>query len=114
MEGDFERASFYTLGRGCEAHMHNVYEEPSHRGAADDGGEQHLVLKGASDDVLEEMVTINLLAPARLIQAAFPCMKHDGSAAIVNSGSIAGEMGTNGMYSATKFGLCGRSRLLTT
>ena len=67
MEGDFERASFYTLGRRCEAHMHNVYEEPSHRGAADDGGEQHLVLKGASDDVLEEMVTINLLAPARLM-----------------------------------------------
>ena len=24
MEGDFERASFYTLGRGCDARMHNV------------------------------------------------------------------------------------------
>ncbi len=37
MEGDFERASFYTLSSGRDARMHNVYEEPSHRGAADDG-----------------------------------------------------------------------------
>ncbi len=67
------------------------------------------IIEHASDDVLEQMVTINLLAPARLIQAALPFMKHDGSAAIVNIGSIAGEMGTNGMYSATKFGLRGLS-----
>jgi short-subunit dehydrogenase len=63
----------------------------------------------ASDDVLEAMVMVNLLAPARLIQAALPYMKHDGSAAIVNIGSIAGEMGTSGMYSATKFGIRGLS-----
>ena len=67
------------------------------------------LIEHASDDVLEQMVTINLLAPARLIQAALPSMKHDGSAAIVNIGSIAGEMGTSGMYSATKFGLRGLS-----
>jgi NAD(P)-dependent dehydrogenase (short-subunit alcohol dehydrogenase family) len=67
------------------------------------------IIEQASDDILEEMVMINLLAPARLIQAALPFMKHDGSAAIVNIGSIAGEMGTNGMYSATKFGLRGLS-----
>lgn len=67
------------------------------------------IIERTSDDVLEEMVMINLLAPARLIQAALPFMKHDGSAAIVNIGSIAGEMGTNGMYSATKFGLRGLS-----
>jgi short-subunit dehydrogenase len=67
------------------------------------------IIEHASDDVLEAMVTINLLAPARLIQAALPYMKHDGSAAIVNIGSIAGEMGTSGMYSATKFGLRGFS-----
>ena len=66
----------------------------------------------ASDDVLEAMVIINLLAPARLIQAALPYMKHDGSAAIVNIGSIAGEMGTSGMYSATKFGIRGLSDTL--
>jgi short-subunit dehydrogenase len=63
------------------------------------------IIERASDEVLEAMVMINLLAPARLIQAALPYMKHDGSAAIVNIGSIAGEMGTNGMYSATKFGV---------
>jgi NAD(P)-dependent dehydrogenase (short-subunit alcohol dehydrogenase family) len=67
------------------------------------------IIERASDDILEAMVTINLLAPARLIQAALPFMKHDGSTAIVNIGSIAGEMGTSGMYSATKFGLRGLS-----
>ena len=67
------------------------------------------IIERASDDVLEEMVMVNLLAPARLIQAALPYMKHDGSAATVNIGSIAGEMGTNGMYSATKFGIRGLS-----
>jgi NAD(P)-dependent dehydrogenase (short-subunit alcohol dehydrogenase family) len=30
------------------------------------------IIAQASDDVLEQMVTINLLAPARLIQAALP------------------------------------------
>ncbi len=67
------------------------------------------IIEQAGDEVLEQIVTTNLLAPARLIQAALPFMKHDGSAAIVNIGSIAGEMGTNGMYSATKFGLRGLS-----
>jgi NAD(P)-dependent dehydrogenase (short-subunit alcohol dehydrogenase family) len=67
------------------------------------------IIERASDDVLEQMVMINLLAPARLIQSALPYMKHDGSAAIVNIGSIAGEMGTSGMYSATKFGIRGLS-----
>ncbi len=37
MQGDFERASFYTLSSGRDARMHNVYEEPSHQGAADNG-----------------------------------------------------------------------------
>jgi short-subunit dehydrogenase len=67
------------------------------------------IIAQASDEVLAEKVTINLLAPARLIQAALPYMKHDGRAAIVNIGSIAGEMGTSGMYSATKFGIRGLS-----
>ena len=63
------------------------------------------IIAQACDDVLEQMVTINLLAPARLIQAALPFMKLDGSASIVNIGSIAREMGTSGMYLATKFEL---------
>jgi NADP-dependent 3-hydroxy acid dehydrogenase YdfG len=55
-----------------------------------------------ADDVLERMVTINLLAPARLAQAALPYMRPDGSAAVVNLGATACERRTNGMYSATK------------
>ncbi len=66
-------------------------------------------IEDASDKKLEQLVMINLLAPVRVIQEALPFMKHDGSAAIVNIGSIAGEMGTNGMYSATKFGIRGLS-----
>ncbi|HEY3595746.1 MAG TPA: SDR family oxidoreductase [Polyangiaceae bacterium] len=65
------------------------------------------VVGQATDEILEQLVLTNLLAPARLIHAALPFMRHDGSAAIVNIGSVAGEMGTNGMYSATKFGLRG-------
>jgi NADP-dependent 3-hydroxy acid dehydrogenase YdfG len=56
----------------------------------------------ADDEGLERMVTINLLAPARLVQAALPYMGHDGSAAIVNIGATACERRTNGMYAATK------------
>jgi short-subunit dehydrogenase len=67
------------------------------------------VIELATDGLLEQMVLVNLLAPARLTQAALPFMSTDGSAAIVNIGSIAGEMGTNGMYSATKFGIRGLS-----
>jgi NAD(P)-dependent dehydrogenase (short-subunit alcohol dehydrogenase family) len=67
------------------------------------------VIGPAGDEILEQIVSTNLLAPARLIQAALPFMHHDGRAAIVNIGSVAGEMGTNGMYSASKFGLRGLS-----
>jgi NADP-dependent 3-hydroxy acid dehydrogenase YdfG len=70
------------------------------------------VIAEATDEQLEQLVLVNLLAPARLVQAALPHMKHNGSAAIVNIGSIAGEMGTNGMYSATKFGVRGLSDTL--
>ncbi len=58
------------------------------------------IIEQASDDVLEAMVMINLLAPARLIQAALPFMQHDGCAAIVNIGYIAGEMGTDEVWAA--------------
>jgi len=52
--------------------------------------------------------TISILSILSVMKEV-PYMKHDGSAAIVNIGSIAGEMGTSGMYSATKFGLRGLS-----
>jgi NAD(P)-dependent dehydrogenase (short-subunit alcohol dehydrogenase family) len=59
------------------------------------------------DDRLTAMVGINLLAPIRLMRAVVPGMLAAGSGAIVNIGSVAGEVGIGGTYSATKFGLRG-------
>ena len=60
-----------------------------------------------TDDDLERVVAVNLLGPARLIQAVLPVMKAQRRGAIVNIGSIAGEAGVMGIYSASKFGLRG-------
>jgi NAD(P)-dependent dehydrogenase (short-subunit alcohol dehydrogenase family) len=61
----------------------------------------------SSDDELERVIAINLLGPARLMQAVLPAMKAQGSGSIVNIGSIAGEAGVMGIYSGSKFGLRG-------
>ncbi len=53
------------------------------------------------------MLAVNLLGAARLIQAVLPIMKAQRSGAIVNVGSVAGEAGVMGIYSASKFGLRG-------
>ncbi len=60
-----------------------------------------------ADARMERMLAVNLLAPARLMQAALPHLRRQGGGSIVNIGSIAGEMGTSGLYSATTFGLRG-------
>ena len=61
-----------------------------------------------SDDAsMQRIVDINLLGPARCIQAVLPHMRRQGAGVIVNVGSVAGELGTSGLYSATKFGLRG-------
>ena len=57
---------------------------------------------------MAQMLAVNLLAPARLMQAALPHLRRRGGS-IVNIGSVGGEMGTSGLYSATKFGLRGLS-----
>jgi len=59
------------------------------------------------DALLEQMIAINLLAPIRLMRAVIPIMRERGRGAIVNIGSLAGEIGVQGPYSATKFGLRG-------
>ncbi len=64
------------------------------------------------DAAMERIVNINLLAPARCIQAVLPHMRRQGGGVIVNLGSVAGEIGVNGLYSATKFGLRGLSEAL--
>jgi NAD(P)-dependent dehydrogenase (short-subunit alcohol dehydrogenase family) len=62
-----------------------------------------------TDSELERVISINLLACARTIQAVLPIMKAQGGGSIVNIGSIAGEAGVMGIYSASKFGVRGLS-----
>ncbi len=61
----------------------------------------------STDEELESVVMVNLLGAARLIHAVLPVMKEQRSGSIVNIGSIAGEVGVMGMYTASKFGLRG-------
>jgi NAD(P)-dependent dehydrogenase (short-subunit alcohol dehydrogenase family) len=68
-------------------------------------GHGHSIM--TEDAHMQRMLAVNLLAPARLMQAVLPHMRRQGGGSIINIGSIAGEMGTSGMYSATKFGLRG-------
>jgi len=62
-----------------------------------------------SDADLERVVTVNLLGCARAMHAVLPVMKLQRRGAIVNVGSVAGEAGVMGIYSASKFGLRGLS-----
>jgi NAD(P)-dependent dehydrogenase (short-subunit alcohol dehydrogenase family) len=61
----------------------------------------------ADEAAIAAMIDINLMAPIRLMRAVIPIMRAQGSGAIVNIGSVAGEVGISGTYSATKFGLRG-------
>jgi len=64
-------------------------------------------LSDTTDDELERVLAVNLLGAARLIHAVLPIMKAQRAGAIVNVGSVAGEAGVMGIYSASKFGLRG-------
>jgi NAD(P)-dependent dehydrogenase (short-subunit alcohol dehydrogenase family) len=59
------------------------------------------------DDSVQRMLDTNLLAPIRLMRAVIPIMRRQGGGAIVNVGSVKGEIGISGIYTATKFGLRG-------
>jgi NAD(P)-dependent dehydrogenase (short-subunit alcohol dehydrogenase family) len=61
----------------------------------------------STDEELERVIAVNLLGPARLIQAVLPTMKAQRRGWIVNVGSVAGAVGVMGMYTASKFGLRG-------
>lgn len=61
----------------------------------------------AADDAVDAILDVNLRAPIRLMRAVVPLMLAQGSGAIVNIGSVAGEIGIGGTYSATKFALRG-------
>jgi short-subunit dehydrogenase len=59
------------------------------------------------DDSVRLMVDTNLLAPIRLMRAVIPIMLAQRGGAIVNVGSVKGEIAIGGIYTATKFGLRG-------
>ncbi|SNY49749.1 SDR family NAD(P)-dependent oxidoreductase [Paractinoplanes atraurantiacus] len=61
----------------------------------------------SDDEVVVGMVEVNLIAPIRLMRAVVPLMREQRAGAIVNIGSVAGEVGISGAYSATKFALRG-------
>ena len=60
-----------------------------------------------TDEELRKVIEVNLLGCARTIHAVMPVMKRQRRGAIVNIGSVAGEGGVLGIYSASKFGLRG-------
>lgn len=63
----------------------------------------------SSDDEIARVFDINLVGCARAMHAVLPAMKAQRSGSIVNIGSIAGEAGVMGVYSASKFGVRGLS-----
>lgn len=65
-----------------------------------------------TDEQLRELIDVNLVAPARCVQAAVPHMRKSGGGMIVNLGSVAGEIATGDIYSVTKFGIRGLSDAL--
>jgi NAD(P)-dependent dehydrogenase (short-subunit alcohol dehydrogenase family) len=61
----------------------------------------------ADDEVIDAIIDVNLRAPIRLMRAVVPLMRAQGGGSIVNIGSVAGEIGIGGAYSASKFALRG-------
>ena len=59
------------------------------------------------DETLERVLSVNLLGCAHTMRAVLPIMKLQRRGSIVNVGSVAGEAGVMGIYSASKFGLRG-------
>lgn len=59
------------------------------------------------DAEVQEMINTNLLAPIRLMRSVIPIMRAQGGGAIVNVGSVKGEIAIGGIYSATKYGIRG-------
>jgi NAD(P)-dependent dehydrogenase (short-subunit alcohol dehydrogenase family) len=64
-------------------------------------------LADATDAEIERVLAVNLLGAARTMHAVIPTMRAQRSGAIVNVGSIAGEIAIMGIYSGSKFGLRG-------
>jgi NAD(P)-dependent dehydrogenase (short-subunit alcohol dehydrogenase family) len=66
----------------------------------------------ASEDLIETNLQVNLYAPMLLTRLALPGMLGRGRGTIISVASVAGHVGTEPIYSATKFGLRGFSLAL--
>ncbi len=62
-----------------------------------------------TDEELCRVIEVNLIGCARTIHAVMPVMKKQRRGSIINIGSVGGEAGVLGIYSASKFGLRGLS-----
>jgi len=65
-----------------------------------------------SDDLIKRNLEVNLYAPMLLTRLALPGMLARGRGTIISVASVAGHVGTEPIYSATKFGLRGFSLAL--
>ncbi|POH60296.1 SDR family NAD(P)-dependent oxidoreductase [Arthrobacter glacialis] len=61
----------------------------------------------SSTQEVQYLINLNLIAPIVLMRDAITAFKIQGHGTIVNVGSMAGEIGIRGTYSASKFGLRG-------
>jgi short-subunit dehydrogenase len=61
---------------------------------------------------IAQVVTTNLTAPIWAARAVLPGMKQRRQGHIINIASVAGHIGTGGLYSGTKFGLRGHTEAL--
>lgn len=64
-------------------------------------------LADSTDDEIVDVFNVNLVGCARLMHAVIPVMRAQKRGAIVTIGSVAGEAGVMGVYSASKFGMRG-------
>ena len=64
-------------------------------------------LLDSTDAEIVNVFSVNLVGCARLMHAVLPEMRARRAGAIVNVGSIAGQAGVMGVYSASKFGMRG-------
>ncbi len=79
------------------------------------GANQLKLFDGASDEDIESLIGINLVAPMQLTRRLLPLLRAHPQAAIVNVGSAFGAIGHAGYvnYCASKFGLRGFSEALS-
>ena len=98
------------IGRFLEAHRETTFDVLVNNAGLND---IHPV-EDITEEELDRMMRVNLLAPLRLIRGVVPNMKKQGYGRIVNIGSIWGLAGKPGrtVYAATKHGIHGITQTL--